>query len=294
MGSRRGFVFSIIAVSFMLLLMVLATVAASQYMESERLLAAPLPLIYSAATLDNVGHELADAVLPVASVTPSNDSVRVLIADSVPRPDSGYELASIKSFAEGGLAQSLHATISVNTSEVDNGSLSLKVLDGFAYGNSLNGTSEVFFTPLENGTASGAANYSITISTDEFRDSESFFTWDTAEDTTGDMNVTLVYSDMNGTFTDSGMLRPDIANRMTMTYDENGTEQMDIVLGRVASGGGEYDGSFWMNLTNGTSVSFVLETDLPPQPANASSRIVFPIGMTYSQGGVFKASNATR
>jgi hypothetical protein len=284
---RKGFIFSVIAISFMMLLMALAVTMSNEYWETERVVARPQPLTYATATLENIGAQFANVVLPSASVRSGNVSLRINIADSLPRGGIGSELNTLKSYVEDELADSLHADISVNITKVNNKKLDLVIANGFLYNSS---NYSFTFRPIANASSSGATNYSLNFSVNEYRNTVNDFGWDAG----GAMNVTVRFTDKNGTVETSGLLDPDEANTLTVTYGENETENVEVNIGRVSKNGNYYDGALWMNLSNSTSTSFSFSANLPLQPTNASNRMVFPIEMDYSQGGVFKMMNATR
>ncbi|MHA2425210.1 MAG: hypothetical protein ACXAEF_10500, partial [Candidatus Thorarchaeota archaeon] len=101
---RKGFFFSVIAISFMLLLMALAVTMSNEYWEAERVVAKPQPLTYSTATLENIGKQFADIVLPDAWIRSTNETLIIRVADSSPRAGIGSDLNTLKSYVEGDLA----------------------------------------------------------------------------------------------------------------------------------------------------------------------------------------------
>ena len=286
----RGFIFSIVTISFMLLLMMLASAAANEYSEMERARAKPEPIVYAAAILDNTGKQFADTVLPRASFATRNDSLGITITDSVPRPDASNDLSSMKWFVENQLSAWVHAAISVNITNVTGGELELRMLDSYIYSNSQNGTHEVMFRPVLNQSGTGSARYNITLTVDDYRGTVSSFAWDPS----GDINVTLTYNDRNGTETESGMLLSTATNDFSIKYGVDESMQLDLRVGRLEYKGDSWDGALFMNVSEGEPVGFLVYAGLPPPPANASNRIVFPIQMTYSQDGFYKSAYASR
>jgi len=287
----KGFIFSIIAISFMLLLITLAITMSNEYWETERVSAQPQPLSYASATLESIGKLFVDVSLPGATVFSDNSSLNIRIADSVPRSGNGGQLATLKNYVEGDFADSLHADISVNTSQVDNSSLRATLADSFAYENGRNGTREALFGTIANASSTGAKRYSLNITVNEYRRSVSAFTFTPS----GDMNVTIRYTDKNGTVEASGGLNSNAANTMTIDYGTNAsTGNLKIMIGRVSQGSYRYDGALWMNASNTTSADFAFAAVLPLQPSNSSSLIVLPIEMRYVQGGITKTMNASR
>jgi len=283
----KAFVFSMIAVSFMMLLIFLAAATATGYAEMERSFIDPQAVSYASSTMGNVGRQFSLILLPDASVTDGNGTVFIRIADSIPRPATSSAINEFNSFVANNLSTMVHANITTNISKVNGSSLEILAADKFFYRNGLNGTSEMFFGKLPSG-ATGVRSYSINITVDDYRASESLFIWNPL----GDINVTVYYFDYNGTGLSQGKLKSDATNSLTLGYGNASRLILDI--GEININGSYSDGAVRMNLTNGLSANYVLVAELPAQPSNASSNLVFQIPMTYSQDGIYKAINASR
>jgi hypothetical protein len=291
MKSRKGFVFSIIAISFMLLLILLATTMANEYWESERVAVKPVPNTYASTSLGNIGNLAADILLPTASVNKGNASTIISITDYLPRQSDIYQLSELKTFAEGALANSLHAAISVNTTPVENGSLDVRIMDGYAFQSTMYNSSSMVFRGVANASSTNATRYNVTISVNDYRGSVSDFSNYSGN---GSVNVTVVYTDENGTSQTDVSLNPvnlGLGNHLVINYLSGG--KVDIFIGRVTQNGSYYDDALSMNLTNEAAV-YSFTAEMPAQPPDSSSLIVFPVQMTYTQGGVQKIANASR
>ncbi len=285
-GSKKGFIFSVIAISFMMLLILLATTMANEYWESERVTSAPVPNVYAAASLDNIGILFADTLLPDSSVTTTNVSSVVYIADYLPRQSNSSQISGLKTFAEGSLANSMHAQISVNTTQVQSSALSVSLMDNYFFESTMNNNSTMVFRSAENASSTNATQYNITFSVSDFRTSVSDFSYSG----NGSMNVTIIYSDKNGTASTSGSLNPNAANHFVIDYVSG---KADIIIGRVDRGSSHHNGALMMNLTN-ESATYSFTAEVPVPSKDASSLIVFPIPMTYTQGGITKMVNASK
>jgi hypothetical protein len=290
MRHKKGFIFSVIAISFMLLLMFLAIAMSNEYWETERVVAKPQPLSYAKATLENIGKQFVDVVLPNALVSSDNESMTIWISDSAPRPGIAGKLNSLKTFVEDDLADSLHADISVNTTNVSSGYVEATIAQSYVYESGRNGSQEVALHPLVNGSSLDADEYWLNFTINEYRNTVDAFNFPG-----GDLNVTVRYTDRNGTVVISGGMNPNVENRMSITYGENETEWIEIILGEVDEVEGfEWDGSLWMNTSNTTSASFAFAAKLPLASTNETSLIELQIPMNYTQGGIYKEMKASR
>jgi hypothetical protein len=285
MRTKKGFIFSVIAISFMLLLMFLAVTMANEYWETERVVAKPQPISYSTSTLDNIGKQFCDIILPSAEINENNESLRIAISDSNPRPGITSDLNSMKTYVENNLADSIHASISANISEVNNGSIEATLANNFVYRNE---DSTVSFHPKINNTSTGATNYWINISVNEIRNTVNDFSFGGSG-----MNITLRYTDQNGTVETSGEVNPNAQNKFWITYGENETKRIDITLGNIAPGNNTWDGSLKIDNTN-ASIDFSFDAELPLQNSTTQNKIVLPLPMNYTQGSIHKTMNASR
>jgi hypothetical protein len=286
MSARKGFVFSLIAMSFMMLLILMAVAMANEYRENERVEAAPVPNSFAAASLDNIGGLAADLLLPSASVAAGGSGATFSVSDTLPRQIDSAGLSGLKSYAEGQFAAALHANITLNTTQVENNSLDLRVMDGFVFQSTMDNASSMVFRGLANESSTNATEYVVTLFINDYRSSVVDFNY--VED--GPLNVTVRYSDRNGTDQTTGSLDPNAENHLVINYDYG---EADIVIGKVPGNGTHYDGALMMDLANERAM-YSFSADLPLQPANSSNLIVFPVRMAYTQDGVSKTMNASR
>jgi hypothetical protein len=290
MSNRKGFVFSLIAVLFMMLLILMAATMADEYAENERVEALPVPNSFAAASLDNVGTLAADLLLPNASVTDTDNGTTIWVSDTLPRQVNQTQLSGLQSYAQGQLAYSQHAVITMDTSQVLNNSLSLLMMDDFMFQSTLNNSPTMVFRSLGNGSSTNATSYNITISVADNRSSVSGFTFPG-----GTLNVTLAYTDNNGTVVTGGSLNPSALNHFSINYASG--VRADIYIGMVSQNGSSYNGALMMDLGNditNETAAYSFSAQLPPQPSSSHDVMVFPVQMTYTQGDVEKTANATR
>jgi len=282
----RAFVFSIIAVSFMMLLILMAAATSRGYAEMERSFIEPQAVGYSSAILDYVGRQFVLILLPEAVIEDGNGSITVRIADRVPRQDVSDALNELRSFIAINLSQLTHANISANTPLVNGSYIEVLAADRFSYKNGINNERKFFFGRVPGST--GVRDYQLNISVEDYRSAEMPFTWDPA----GDVNVTVYYTDYNGTDLARGTLRSNSSNHFSLSYGNGST--LDLTVGRINLDGSWCDGAILMNVTNSTEAAFTLAAELPSQPSDSVSLFVFPVQLTYSQDGIYKAANVSR
>ena len=214
---------------------------------------------YSSATpgflVDDIWFDVNKIVGPSMNITEGveDDFTRIYIGDSLPKSNFTARLQSYKDFVEERMLNQTNANISLDFSSLTDGELEVATMDSYAYINNYSSSEEntVFFYKNENDT--GVYEYYINITTSEFRESVNNFNWNPS----GSINVTLVYTDNNGTTTTSGRLRPNIANEFEIEYENGG--EIEITIGRNFN-----DGEFVMRTQN-VSTTFNLVAVLDPQ-----------------------------
>jgi hypothetical protein len=157
--------------------------------------------------------------------------------------------------------------------------------DNFQY---VNENATVVFHPKINNTSTDATNYWINISVNEIRNTVNDFSFGGSG-----LNITLRYTDQNGTEETSGEVNPLAQNKFWITYGENETRRIDITVGNIQPGNNTWDGSLMIEMTNATS-DFSFDVELPHQNSTTQNRILLPLEMSYTQGSISKTMNASR
>jgi hypothetical protein len=291
MKASKGFVLSLIAVSFMMLLVVMAAIMANEYWMNERVEAAPVPNSFASASLDNIGDLTANLLLPSASIAKDDNGTTISISDTLPRQIDSSQLSDLRYYAEGQLAGLQHATIDVNTDQVQNGALDLRMMDNYEFQSTMPNSSSMVFRSVGNGSSTNATSYTLSIYVDDYRGDVSDSIGGQSYSGNGAVNVTVRYIDLNGTGQTSGSLNPGTTNHLIINYFSGG--MADILIGGLTQDGSNYGDALWMNISKETA-TYSFSARLPPQPPDSSSLIVFPVQMSYSQDGVYKIANASR
>ncbi len=265
----RGFLVSLISVALIAVLFMFSNALNSNYISMERAIAAPQPVTYAAFIFDEVGDDVNAIVGPSISFSETNDSIGLLIADSVPGDNFTDELADYESFLEDEVADAAHAAIDINLTNLSSLDVGVVLNEEYEYRSD---QQEMLFTS-SGGT--GAVSYDINISVFKTRGNITTFTFDPG----GDMEVSLRYTDSNGTIVENGRLHSDAPNTFTATYEGGGS--LDVTVGLKS---GE-DGS--LSIRPQDAEAYFSWHVLLPKP-DADKRIGFEYDavMNYSQANI--------
>ncbi|MBI5223284.1 hypothetical protein HY990_02585 [Candidatus Micrarchaeota archaeon] len=210
MTSKRGFIITIMSVSLVMMLVILTLSLRNNQLRTERALVEPLPLIYSSFLIDNVASGLNSIVGPDLGINQTNQSVIVSISDTIQSYNYSDDLLSYHSFLTGELASRTTSNISVNFTNISYGVNRLSIDEDYRYTNDhLN--REIFFTKSE---GTNATSYAVNFLVTAIRSNVSSMVFNE----NGTLNVSIQYTDLNGTTTVSGAVFPDQSNQMTVDY----------------------------------------------------------------------------
>lgn len=280
---RTGFVMSLVAVSLILLLVLLSTSLHDSYLSLERALTEPQALMYASTLFDDVGYDINELIGPEITITERDNSTIILISDSLPKGNFSSKLSTYENFLENGFEPEIHAEVNANFSNLTNGLLSIYINEEYLYQNNYSGDNEIIFK--NNSKDVVPLSYEIDITILEVRKSVTDFEWDDGEP--GVMNVTLEYTDLNGTEILNGQLNPNELNYLKIEYEGN-NKQVEIRIGEFDNS----EGSFKMKEQNIT-VSFSLQVEVLK---NTSRRIGYEYDATlnYTQGDIYKSGYIRR
>lgn len=269
----RGFIITIVSISLIAILVVFSTVLHNSYLAMERVLSLPQPLMYTSFLFGNIADDVHSIVGPEYAQDITNVSLRIYVSDSLPKENFTQELADYEGFIEGELANATNSNISADFSGLAPDNMTMR-LDG-RYDYTIRDGDMSFRAP--GGT--GASAYDLTVTTNGLRDAITWFPFNDS----GDMNVTVTYTDLNGTITRSGAVHSWMVNSFHADYA--GGHNLHVTLGNVL---GE-SGSLRIEPA-GVECRYRFHADLPP--LNESDRIGFSYGATlsYSQGDIGKIS----
>ncbi|MFH0737280.1 MAG: hypothetical protein V1827_01370 [Candidatus Micrarchaeota archaeon] len=227
MQPMRGFVITILSMSLIMILVVLSMSLRSGQMDSERSLAEPLPLLYASSLVDDVAYDLNSIVGPDMAFEEQNDSMRLTISDSILAHNHTGDILSYGAFLEGEVAARSASNITANLTNLTNGTIRVFINGDYAYENSELG--DMRFSRI-GGT--GASSYEINVTVPAVRTNITPMAFNTS----GTLNVTIRYTDLNGTGTESGAVFPDAQNILRLDY-ENGTS-LSLGIGLEGGEGG--------------------------------------------------------
>ncbi len=218
----KGFVITILSVSLIVILAILAISLRNTQLSTERALIAPLPLAYASFLSDDVAYELNSIVGPELSFNEKNDSMLIIIHDSIQSHNYSNEISTYDRFLKEEVASKTASNISTNFTNLNGGVITLFINEEYNYSNDHN-ADEVLFTRT-NGT--GATSYEINFTITAVRANVTHM----AFDSNGTMNVTIHYTDLNGTGTEQGNVFPNQLNSMRVDYFGGSSIEVDVGL----------------------------------------------------------------
>lgn len=261
----RGFVITLITIVLVTVLLSFSAVLHNNYLSLERALKGPQPLIYGSFVFDSVAYDINEIIGPRIDIYHSNESVGVFISDRIPQQNFSAELSDYEGFLEDEIAEELNIYVDANFSNIS----SMTINEDYVYTNENN---EMLFTASP---GTGASAYYVNITVFETRKNLTSFDFNSS----GDLNVTIFYSDLNGTVTDSGKVFSDGGNDFKAEYVGGGSLRVEI-----GNKNGN-DGSLFVNapyVISGVSFFAVLP------PINETKRLgyEYDVPMGYSQGKI--------
>ena len=271
----KGFVITLVAVSFIAILLFFSTALHNTHLSLERSLTGPQNFIYAAALFDGVSHELNAIVGPEFNISQSNSSIVLNFYDSIPYSNHTSGLNAYENFLEVMVANESRANITVNLSNLTS-EVVMHINEKSVYSNNMTGQN-MFFTS-EGGT--DAESYTIQFTIYKSRSNVSDFIFNES----GDLNVTIYYSDLNGSESRIGKVFSNSANTFRITYIDGSTVQIDV--------GQKYgnSGSLYVKPTD-VNVPLSWSVTLPAINSTAKRGYTYDSVMTYKNGNILLERN---
>jgi hypothetical protein len=269
----RGFVITILSLCLMVMLVVLAMSLRNAQLGTERALLEPLPLTYAAFLLDDVGYEFNSLLGPVITLRETNDSTTVSVSDSIDGYNHTAELSSYEAFIEGPVAAGASNSIDMNLTNLTDGVITVFINGEYRYAND-HGDNESLFT-RDGGT--NASAYEINLTAAAIRSNVTGMAFNES----GTLNVTIRYTDLNGTETESGAVFPDNDNSFQVNYADGSS--VLIMVGRHAGN----DGSLLVR-SSGISALSSWSAALPPIGPDTRMGYEYDATISYVQGNAAK------
>ena len=269
----RGFIITIVSISLIAILVVFSTVLHNSYLSMERVLLVPQPLAYPSFLFSTVAGDVHEIAGPELVQSYSNTSLRIWIADTLPNENFTSALSAYQEFLEDEVANATNSRISANFSRLRPENMSFAIDERYNY--TIESGDMIFTAP--GGT--GATEYNVVVTTDGRRDTITWFGFNSS----GDMNVSVTYTDLNGTVIESGTVHSDVVNKILVSYE--GGHNLQVTLGNVK---GE-DGSLRIEPA-GVNSTFRFSVRLPPINESQRKGYSYDADLDYSQGRVGKIS----
>ena len=200
----RGFIVTILSVGLILLLVTLALSFRNAQLSTERALLEPLPLLYASALVDDIAFELNSIAGPGISFKEGNATMIVGIKDTLHGINHSDEISAYGAFLNGELASRTGSSITANFTNMSGGIIRVFINGDYEYSNN-HVLNESVFT--RNGGTKATA-YEINLTTSAARLNYTPMEFDGA----GTLNVTIRYTDLNGTIIEEGAVFPDHAH----------------------------------------------------------------------------------
>lgn len=268
----RGFVITILSVSLIMILVVLAMSIHNTQLSTERALLEPLPLTYAAFLLDDVAYEFNSMVGPQIRLTETNDSMKLTLADSLHDYNHSADMSDYGAFLQGDVAERTASNITTNLTNLTSGVITVFIDEDYVYTNN-HTRNESLFT-RSGGTGATSYEINITIAAGGANITHMAF------NDSGTMNVTIRYTDLNGTGVEGGRVFPGNSNTFRLDYAGG---SMTVTIGPQSGN----DGSLRMKAAGiGADTAW---TAVLPQ-LNATKRMGYEYDATidYVQGKVAK------
>jgi hypothetical protein len=220
-----------------------------------------------------VAYEFNSIVGPQIRFDERNDSMRVTLSDSVNDENHSSEINAYSAFLSSEVAARTASNITANLTNLSSGTVRLFIDEDYVYTN--NHTSNESLFTRTNGT--NATSYDINLTITAVRENVTPM----AFDGNGTMNVTIRYTDLNGTGIEQGSVFPNQVNALTLFYVGGGS--VTLTIGPESGN----SGSLKIN-TAGIGADTAWSAILPP--LNATKRMGYEYDATidYVQGNVKK------
>ncbi|MBU1020006.1 MAG: hypothetical protein KJ847_02230 [Firmicutes bacterium] len=269
----RGFVITILSISLLVILVVLGMSFRNSQLSNERSIIEPLPLIYAATLFDDVAVGLNSIVGPQIQIYQRNDSTQIRIIDTLSNYNYSSEIFRYDTFLRGEVASRTASNITTNFTNMSEGMITLFINDNYIYTNN-HSSNESVFTKI-GGT--DATSYEINVTITAVRSDVTHMEFDE----NGTINVTIQYTDINGTEIEEGQVLPNAVNIMEIDYASG--SKLTITIGQINGEGG----SFRMK---SDSIATVASWTVTLPPINETEKLGYEYDayIRYVQGRVSK------
>jgi hypothetical protein len=267
----RGFVITILSMSLIVLLLILTMSVRNAHLATERALIEPLPLVYSSFLLDDAANQFNSIAGPKITLRETNESTGVTVADTIHPFNHSAEILAYSAFLEGEVAERTASNISANFTNITGGEMRVFINEDYTYVNDHADGSARF----SRAGGTGAAGYEINVTVYSVRQNVSHM----AFSENGTMNVTIRYTDLNGTEVESGSVFADMPNSFTVNYPDGTSLNVDVGLA------GGNPGSLKIS-SAGAIAETAFTATLPRLDAKTKRGYEYDAVISYSQGPV--------
>jgi hypothetical protein len=267
----KGYVITILSVSLIMILVTLSLSLRSAYLSTERALIAPLPLTYAGFLMDSVAYQLNSAIGPQIGINESNSSTIISINDTLASMNQSANITAYGAFLSSQVANTTASSITTNFTNISSGITRLYIDQNYVYTNNFTSNEMLFTAP--GGT--NATVYNVSFTTSGVRSAVAPMTFNAS----GNLNVTLSYTDSNGTGTETGIVSGNQTNQLIVTYANGST--ITVTVGLKNGNSSSLD-----ILANGINATISWNATLPPLSTSTEPGYAYDAIINYTQGQV--------
>ena len=226
---QKGFIASIIAMSLVAILVLLWIQLQVAALEFESTITSSQPIIYPRYYFDNVFNDVRSIAGPsTLSLVETNTSFSIVIGEKLPKANFTGQLDTYKNFLEATFSATAHANFSANFSNLTDGTYELSIGNlQFSLNYTNQSANSLSFGPA-NSSGINITRYDINVTVSKYRASRTQF----VDNPAGDLNITLIYSDLNGTVAETKLLNSNAVSSSRVTYTDGSF--VDINIGSPA------------------------------------------------------------
>ena len=279
---KKAFIASITAIGLAAILILLWLALQNTSIAYEKNMTEAQPLAYTGYYFDNIFGGIQTIIGPTTLSLGQNDtSFSIMIGDTMGKANFTTGITNYKNLVETNFSARAHANITINISNITDGRYEM-MIDRFQYVyNYTNSSSNEILFGAVNGTIANITYYQINVTTSKSRALRIPFLPSVA----GDIIVTLLYNDNNGTDTEVTTLDSTILSVSSILYTDN--TSININVGNPTSPGQLQITDFGVSPIFSFTASFPLDNKTTLSPS-------YQALLNYTQGKITRIGVAQR
>ena len=277
----KGFAMTLFVIVFISSLVYFFLILQTEHRKLENAITEPQQLAHSTYLFDAVAGDFNTILGPVRSITRDDNGTFVVFSDSVPKDSFSTTLDSYRNAFEINVSNQSHITASLNISNMSNTSgngsgnspFNVFINRQYNYSNPVNtgGNGSMFFVSGAGG-ATNASFYEINLTVVKNR-----LSLVSPVTGAGDINITIRYTDNNGTIIVTGPVSSLASNLLSVTYTDGSSLMVLIGLSGLIN-----TGALAITTTN-TTATTNWSVHLPVPSAQTRVGYEYDATLDYSQ-----------